>query len=131
VFYLSRNVSRDEVLSEKKSTIGRAARISIIVGEPEVEVGRDGLTADGHLTIRIRVPRVNARVFIFVNVLHEPRVILYILVFDRLIRAEVGGEDPVALRVERGRLVRARAGRFPCVADLTCVFCRDMFTSGE
>jgi serine/threonine protein kinase len=45
VFYLSRNVSRDEVLSEKKSTIGRAARVSITVGEPEVEFGRDGLTA--------------------------------------------------------------------------------------
>ena len=45
VFYLARNVSRDEVLSEKKSTAGRAARVSITVGEPEVEFGRDGLTA--------------------------------------------------------------------------------------
>jgi hypothetical protein len=45
VFYLSRNVSREEVLSEKKSTVGRAARVSITVGEPEVEFGRDGLTA--------------------------------------------------------------------------------------
>jgi serine/threonine protein kinase len=45
VFYLSRNVSRDEVLSEKKSTVGRAARVSITVGDPEVELGRDGLTA--------------------------------------------------------------------------------------
>jgi serine/threonine-protein kinase len=45
VFYLSRNVSRDEVMSEKKSTVGRAALVSITVGEPEVKFGRDGLTA--------------------------------------------------------------------------------------
>jgi serine/threonine protein kinase len=45
VFYLSRNVSRDAVLSEKKSTVGRAARVSITVDNPAVEFGRDGLTA--------------------------------------------------------------------------------------
>ena len=45
VFYLSRNVSRDAVLSEKRSTIGRAARVSITVDSPAVELARDGLTA--------------------------------------------------------------------------------------
>jgi serine/threonine protein kinase len=45
VFYLSRNVSREAVLSEKKSTVGGAARVSITVGDPAVEFGRDGLTA--------------------------------------------------------------------------------------
>jgi serine/threonine protein kinase len=45
VFYLSRNVSREAVLSEKKSTVGGAARVSITVGDPAAEFGRDGLTA--------------------------------------------------------------------------------------
>jgi len=45
VFYLSRNVSRDAVLGEKRSTIGRADRVSITAGAPTVEFGRDGLTA--------------------------------------------------------------------------------------
>ena len=45
VFYLSRNVSRDTVLGEKSRTIGRAERVSINVGDPTVEFGRDGLTA--------------------------------------------------------------------------------------
>ncbi|HEY0171228.1 MAG TPA: protein kinase [Pyrinomonadaceae bacterium] len=45
VFYLSRNVSRDAVLSEKKSTFGGADRVSVTVGDPTIEIGRDGLTA--------------------------------------------------------------------------------------
>ena len=45
VFYLSRNVSRETVLGEKRSTVGRAERVSITVGDPAVEFGRDGLTA--------------------------------------------------------------------------------------
>lgn len=45
VFYLSRNVSRETVLGEKRSTVGRADRVSITVGDPTVEFGRDGLTA--------------------------------------------------------------------------------------
>ncbi|HEV2861252.1 MAG TPA: protein kinase, partial [Pyrinomonadaceae bacterium] len=45
VFYLSRNVSRDAVLGEKRRTIGQAERVSITVGDPAVEFGRDGLTA--------------------------------------------------------------------------------------
>jgi hypothetical protein len=45
VFYLSRNVSRDAVLGEKRGTVGRAERVSINVGDPSVEFGRDGLTA--------------------------------------------------------------------------------------
>jgi predicted lipid-binding transport protein (Tim44 family) len=45
VFYLSRNVSRDTVLGEKRRTIGSAERVSISVGDPTVELGRDGLTA--------------------------------------------------------------------------------------
>ena len=45
VFYLSRNVARDAVLGEKRNTVGRAERVSITVGDPAVEFGRDGLTA--------------------------------------------------------------------------------------
>jgi serine/threonine-protein kinase len=45
VFYLSRNVSRDAVLGEKRGTIGQADRVSITVGDPAIEFGRDGLTA--------------------------------------------------------------------------------------
>ncbi|HEX8187299.1 MAG TPA: serine/threonine-protein kinase [Pyrinomonadaceae bacterium] len=45
VFYLSRNVARGAVQDEKSSTIGRAKRVSITVGNPSVEFGRDGLTA--------------------------------------------------------------------------------------
>ncbi len=45
VFYLSRNVSRDAVLGEKRRTVGQAERVSITVGAPAVEFGRDGLTA--------------------------------------------------------------------------------------
>ncbi|HEX8291359.1 MAG TPA: protein kinase [Pyrinomonadaceae bacterium] len=45
VFYLSRNVSRETVLGEKKSTFGRADRVSVTVSDPTIELGRDGLTA--------------------------------------------------------------------------------------
>jgi serine/threonine protein kinase len=45
VFYLSRNVGREAVQNEKRSTIGQASRISVTVGDPKVEFGRDGLTA--------------------------------------------------------------------------------------
>jgi serine/threonine protein kinase len=45
VFYLSRNVARDAVLNEKRSTFGRADRVSVTVGDSAVELGRDGLTA--------------------------------------------------------------------------------------
>ncbi|HEX8281907.1 MAG TPA: protein kinase [Pyrinomonadaceae bacterium] len=45
VFYLSRNVARDAVRDEKRSTVGRADRVSVTVGDPTVEFGRDGLTA--------------------------------------------------------------------------------------
>lgn len=45
VFYLSRNVSRETVLGEKRETFGGANRVSVTVGNPEVEFGRDGLTA--------------------------------------------------------------------------------------
>jgi serine/threonine protein kinase len=45
VFYLSRNVSREAVLREKRNTFGRASRVSITVADPSIEVGRDGLTA--------------------------------------------------------------------------------------
>ncbi|HWS90160.1 MAG TPA: protein kinase [Pyrinomonadaceae bacterium] len=45
VFYLSRNVARDAVLGEKRSTIGKAERVSVTAGDPTVELGRDGLTA--------------------------------------------------------------------------------------
>lgn len=45
VFYLSRNVSREAVLREKRNTFGRASRVSITVADPAIEVGRDGLTA--------------------------------------------------------------------------------------
>ena len=52
VFYLSRNVGRDAVQNEKKSTIGQANRVSVTVGDPKVEFGRDGLTAS--MTFRKR-----------------------------------------------------------------------------
>jgi serine/threonine protein kinase len=45
VFYLSRNVARDAVRDEKRSTFGRAERVSVTAGDPRVEFGRDGLTA--------------------------------------------------------------------------------------
>jgi hypothetical protein len=45
VFYLSRNVSRETVLGEKKNTFGRAERVSVTVSAPTIEIGRDGLTA--------------------------------------------------------------------------------------
>ena len=45
VFYLSRNVGRDAVQNEKRSTIGQANRVSVTAGDPKVEFGRDGLTA--------------------------------------------------------------------------------------
>jgi serine/threonine protein kinase len=45
VFYLSRDVARDAVLGEKRSTIGKAEHVSITVSDPAVELGRDGLTA--------------------------------------------------------------------------------------
>jgi ketosteroid isomerase-like protein len=45
LFYLSRNVGRDAVRDEKRSTIGQASRVSVNVGDPKVEFGRDGLTA--------------------------------------------------------------------------------------
>ncbi|HEX8145912.1 MAG TPA: serine/threonine-protein kinase [Pyrinomonadaceae bacterium] len=45
VFYLSRNVARDAVRDEKRSTVGRADRVSVTVADPTVELGRDGLTA--------------------------------------------------------------------------------------
>jgi serine/threonine protein kinase len=45
VFYLSRSVGRDAVQDEKRSTIGEAKRVSVTVGNPKVELSRDGLTA--------------------------------------------------------------------------------------
>jgi serine/threonine protein kinase len=45
VFYLSRNASRETVLGEKRSTFGQADRVSVTVGDPTIEIGRDGLTA--------------------------------------------------------------------------------------
>jgi hypothetical protein len=45
VFYLSRNVARDAVRDEKRSTVGRAERVSITVDDPAVEFDREGLTA--------------------------------------------------------------------------------------
>jgi hypothetical protein len=45
VFYLSRNVARDAVLGEKRDTVGSADRVSITAGAPDIEFGRDGLTA--------------------------------------------------------------------------------------
>jgi serine/threonine protein kinase len=45
VFYLSRNVGRDAVQNEKRSTVGQANRVSVTGGDPKVEFGRDGLTA--------------------------------------------------------------------------------------
>jgi hypothetical protein len=45
VFYLSRNVSREAVLKEKRDTFGRASRVSVSVADPTIEIGRDGLTA--------------------------------------------------------------------------------------
>ncbi|HEX7956239.1 MAG TPA: hypothetical protein VF508_04805 [Pyrinomonadaceae bacterium] len=45
MFHLSRNVSRETVLGEKRKTFGQADRVSITVGDPAVEFGRDGLTA--------------------------------------------------------------------------------------
>jgi serine/threonine protein kinase len=45
VFYLSRNVGRDAVQDEKRSTIGQANRVSVTAGDPKVEFGREGLTA--------------------------------------------------------------------------------------
>ena len=44
-FYLSRNVSREAVLAEKRETFGQADRVSISVVDPSIEVGREGLTA--------------------------------------------------------------------------------------
>jgi serine/threonine-protein kinase len=40
VFYLSRNVTREKVIGEKRGTV-----VSVTVGDPELEFGRDGLTA--------------------------------------------------------------------------------------
>jgi hypothetical protein len=45
VFYLTRNVARAAVVDEKRGVIGRADRVSVTVGDPAIEFGRDGLTA--------------------------------------------------------------------------------------
>lgn len=44
-FYLSRNASRDSVRQEKARTIGRAEKISIRAGSPDIKLSPDGRTA--------------------------------------------------------------------------------------